>query len=40
MVEVLQVIGRAPMGDDVDISALSFEQALADLEKIVAELEA
>jgi len=27
------------MGDDADISALSFEQALAELEKIVAELE-
>jgi exodeoxyribonuclease VII small subunit len=27
------------MGDDSDISALSFEQALAELEKIVAELE-
>ena len=28
-----------PMSDDADISALSFEQALAELEKIVAELE-
>lgn len=27
------------MTDDADISALSFEQALAELEKIVAELE-
>ncbi len=27
------------MGDEADISALSFEQALAELEKIVAELE-
>jgi exodeoxyribonuclease VII small subunit len=27
------------MTDEVDISALSFEQALAELEKIVAELE-
>ena len=27
------------MGDDAEISALSFEQALAELEKIVAELE-